>query len=477
MPMIVQIENNVTDLIDVEIEAAIESAATMTISSFDFAAELERMCLIPKLSILLTGSEEIRRLNQQFRRINEVTDVLSFSALPMVEGRLAGSVQVWDLEVIGNSKFLNLGDIVICPEQAASQASEHNHSLPEEMLFLLVHGILHLLGYDHEDGFAAERMFILQEEMMRKLDFPRFRSGFVSIIGRPNVGKSTLLNRLIGTKVSIISPKPQTTQKMIRGVYTDNEAQIIFLDTPGVHQPTSRLGQYMLQAAEQAFMESDLICLMIEAGFKPFIDRIERNILDKAVEMNKPVIIVINKTDTAKKENLLPLIALYNQEYGFTSFIPISAKYGDGVSLLIQEIKQKLPISQPNYDESDYTDQTERMLAAELIREALFNRLHEELPYGIAVMIEEYNEIFDSAGDRTRITISAAVLTEKESHKRIILGKGGNMIKNIGIKARQELELMADCPVDLYLFVKVRADWRNKPHHLQELDFDSKQFS
>ncbi len=477
MPMIVQIGNNVTDLIAVEIEADIKSAATVTISSFDFAGELERMCLIPKLSILLTDSEEIRRLNQQFRRINEVTDVLSFPALQMVEGRLAAPVQVWDLEVIDNSKFLNLGDIVICPEQAALQASEHNHSLLEEILFLTVHATLHLLGYDHKDSFAAERMFIIQEEMMRKLDFPRFRSGFVSIIGRPNVGKSTLLNRLIGTKVSIISPKPQTTQKMIRGVYTDNEAQIIFLDTPGVHKPTDRLGQYMLQASEQAFMESDVICLMIEAGFKPFIDQIERNILDKAVAMSKPIIVVVNKTDAAKKENILPLIALYNQEYGVTSFIPISARHGDGVSLLIQEIKQKLPISQPYYDESDYTDQTERMLAAELIRESILYRLHEELPYGIAVMIEEYEEVFDSAGIRTRIKISAAVFTEKESHKGIILGKGGNMIKSIGIKARQELQLMADCPVDLYLFVKVRADWRNKPHHLQELDFDSKHFS
>ena len=171
-------------------------------------------------------------------------------------------MQVWDIEVIDNSKFLNLGDIVYVRNRRPCRL-QNIITAYWKKYFLTVHATLHLLGYDHKDCFAAERMFILQEEIMRTLDFPRFRSGFVSIIGRPNVGKSTLLNRLIGTKVSIISPKPQTTQKMIRGVYTDNEAQIIFLDTPGVHKPTNRLGQYMLQASEQAFIESDDY-LMIE---------------------------------------------------------------------------------------------------------------------------------------------------------------------------------------------------------------------
>ncbi|HHU07614.1 MAG TPA: GTPase Era [Clostridiaceae bacterium] len=332
------------------------------------------------------------------------------------------------------------------------------------------------LAEDFPASFAADTTDTFAEDFIG--DFPEdFKAGYVTIIGRPNVGKSTLLNYLIGTKIAIISPKPQTTQKMIRGVYSDEEAQIVLLDTPGIHQPSDKLGRLMLKAAEQALLEADVVCLMIEAGFKPFVDTIEHRLLKKAEELDKPVIIILNKTDIASKEGMLPLIDIYNQNYKITAFVPISAKSGEGVEILISEIKRVLPFSEPLYTEENYSDQTEKMLAAELIRESILYRLQEEVPYGVAVIIESFDEDYDAAGSRTRAQIDAIVLTERESHKRILLGKGGNMIKHIGINSREKIEEMLGCPVDLSLFVKVRADWRNKSHHLRELDFESRDFS
>ncbi|HHV42233.1 MAG TPA: GTPase Era [Clostridiaceae bacterium] len=475
--MIVQVNNQTTDLIDENIETAIKSAAIEAFTDSPLAEELTTMSLKPKISILLADSREIKRLNRIFRNIDEVTDVLSFSALSTDEGYLSERLRSWHREKVGEEEYVNLGDIVLCPARAKDQAGDYNRCLKDELLFLTVHGVLHLLGFDHEEPQAEKKMFTLQRKIMSRLNLPLFKAGYVAIMGRPNVGKSTLLNNLIGTKIAIITPKPQTTQRMIRGVYSDSEAQLVFLDTPGIHQPTNKLGQFMLKEATQALLAADVICLLIEAGFKPVIKELEHRIITKAQELAKPVIIVLNKTDVAKKEAMLPLISLYSETYNLSTFVPVSARTGEGINLLIEEIKTKLPISEPFFEDYDYTDQTEKMLSAEFIREAILYRLEDEIPYGIAVVIEEFAEQVDDNGERTRVQISAAVLTERDSHKRILIGKGGNMIKNIGISSRQEIEKMLDCPVDLFLFVKVRSDWRNKPHHLRELHFDSTKYS
>ncbi len=476
-PMIVQIENNVAELANQAIETQLIAAAKKTFAGFPLLEELAAEGVTAQISILLSDCESMQALNREYMNSDDVTDVLSFPSLPIEEGVLSGGLNAWDVEIVDDQEFVHLGDIAICPERAAEQASRLGRSLQEEMVLLTVHGCLHLLGFDHGEKAEETRMFSLQESIIQELEHAapeNFRAGYVAIIGRPNVGKSTLMNYLIGTKIAIISPKPQTTQKMIRGVYTDEEAQIVLLDTPGIHQPSNRLGHFMLQAAEQALLEADVVCLMIEAGFKPFVDTIEHRLLQKAEELNKPVIIILNKTDIAAKEGMLPLIDIFNQNYKITSFVPISARSGEGVDILIDEIKKVLPLSEPLFSEENYSDQTERMLAAELIRESILYRLQEELPYGIAVMIESIDEEYNSEGKRTRVQISATVLTERESHKRILLGKGGNMIKNIGINSRENIEKMVGCPVDLSLFVKVRADWRNKPQHLRELDFENR---
>lgn len=530
--IIIQIESDTKYPVDGSIKTLLKAAADKTLACFPLTAELIAEGLTLQISILLADSETMKALNSEYMHSDEVTDVLSFPSLPVKEGVLSGKLNVWDVEIVGKKELVHLGDIAICPERAAEQAARPGRSLREEMVLLTVHGCLHLLGFDHSNEAEETGMFSLQNSIIRELDcdvaddpnliapaavdidsteraphespedffldlrmksnsdsqreapsnildsaedfFGNFKAGYVAIIGRPNVGKSTLLNYLIGTKIAIISPKPQTTQKMIRGVYSDEDAQIVLLDTPGIHKPSNRLGQLMLKAAEQALLEADVVCLMIEAGFKPFVDTIEHKLLKQAEELKKPIIIILNKTDIAAKEGMLPLIDVFNRNYEIKSFVPVSAKSGEGVDILISEIKKVLPLSEPLYSEENYSDQTERMLAAELIRESILYRLQEELPYGAAVMIESFNEEYDAEGKRSRAKINAIILTERDSHKRILLGKGGNMIKNIGINARENIEEMLGCPVDLTLFVKVRADWRNKTYHLRELDFESR---
>lgn len=554
--IIIQIESDTKYPVDGTIKTLLKAAADKTLAYFPLTAELIAAGLTLQITILLADSETMKALNSEYMYSNVLTDVLSFPSLPVKEGVLSGKLNVWDVEIVGKKELVHLGDIAICPERAAEQATRPGRSLREEMVLLTVHGCLHLLGFDHSDEAEEIGMFSLQNSIIRELDFDvaddpnliepdaadidsteraphslrdgslldspdaadidsiervphespedsfldlrmksnsdsqreaasdfldsaedfsgNFKAGYVAIIGRPNVGKSTLLNYLIGTKIAIISPKPQTTQKMIRGVYSDEDAQIVLLDTPGIHKPSNRLGQLMLKAAEQALLEADVVCLMIEAGFKPFVDTIEHKLLKQAEELKKPIIIILNKTDIAAKEGMLPLIDVFNRNYEIKSFVPVSAKSGEGVDILISEIKKALPLSEPLYSEENYSDQTERMLAAELIRESILYRLQEELPYGTAVMIESFDEEYDAEGKRTRVKINAIILTERDSHKRILLGKGGNMIKNIGINSRENIEKMLGCPVDLTLFVKVRADWRNKTHHLRELDFESR---
>lgn len=436
------------------------------------AGELEEKDITAVISILFCDEEEIKKLNKNYRQQDQVTDVLSFPALAASKGALTEKINPWDLEIMAEKKYLSLGDIAICLPRAKEQASEADRSLQEEVLLLAVHGALHLFGFDHASEDEEKEMFQRQAEILT-LKQNKFKAGYVAILGRPNVGKSTLINHLIGNKIAIISPKPQTTRKMIRGVYNDHEAQIVFLDTPGLHRAKNRLGQHMLKEAEQALLAADLILLMIEASFRPFIDDLERQLLDRAIKLDKKVILIINKIDTARKDALLPLIDIYSKNFTISSFVPLSAKTGDGIDLLIAEIKRELPLSSPLYDEEDYSDQTERMLSAELIRETMLYLLSEELPYGTAVMIESFEEVNNEAGERERVKIGAAILSERDSHKRIILGKNGAMIKNIGIRSREKIAEMLDCPTDLNLFVKVRQDWRNKIQHLKELDFNN----
>jgi GTP-binding protein Era len=297
------------------------------------------------------------------------------------------------------------------------------------------------------------------------------RSGLVALVGRPNVGKSTLINFILEATVAITSPKPQTTRHVIRGVAERGRTQFVFLDTPGVHVPKNRLGRGMVSAAAGAIEAADVTVLLIEASFKPYIDDLERIIVDRLIHAGSKAVLAINKIDASAKESILPLIALYSETGAFTAFVPISARTGDGVGILLNEIEKLLPEQGRLYDEEDYTDQTERMLASELIRRELVYQLREELPYGTAVDIERFEEFTDDEGKR-RVRIEAAIVCERTGHKPILVGKGGEGIRRIGTRARGAISELLDAPTDLFLFVRVRENWRDRPDQLKSLGYD-----
>lgn len=283
-----------------------------------------------------------------------------------------------------------------------------------------------------------------------------FKSGFVTLIGRPNVGKSTLMNRLIGQKIAITSKKPQTTRNRIQTVYTDeNKGQIVFLDTPGIHKAKNKLGEYMVNVAERTLNEVDVVLWLVEPT--NYIGAGEQHILEKLRRVKTPVILVINKTDMVKKEEILSYIDTYRKEYDFAEIVPLSALRGDNTDILVDLIFKYLPYGPMFYDEDTITDQPERQIVAELIREKALHALSEEIPHGIAVTIERMKER-ENGGI---IDIDATIICERDSHKGIIIGKGGSMLKKIGTNARFEIERLLDSKVNLKLWVKVKKDWRD----------------
>ena len=280
-----------------------------------------------------------------------------------------------------------------------------------------------------------------------------FKSGFVTLIGRPNVGKSTLMNYLIGQKIAITSNKPQTTRNRIQTVLTTDEGQIIFVDTPGIHKAKNKLGEYMVNVAERTLNEVDAVLWLVEPT--TFIGAGEKHIADQLKKVMTPVILVINKVDSVKKEEVLASIAAYQGIYDFAAIVPVSARSGENTKELLKVVYQYLPYGPQFYDEDTITDQPERQIVAELIREKALHCLNEEIPHGIAVVI-------DSMKKKGKVMhIDATIICERDSHKGIIIGKQGSMLKNIGSTARYEIEKMLDMQANLKLWVKVKKDWRD----------------
>ena len=280
-----------------------------------------------------------------------------------------------------------------------------------------------------------------------------FKSGFVTLIGRPNVGKSTLMNYLIGQKIAITSNKPQTTRNRIQTVLTTEDGQIVFVDTPGIHKAKNKLGEYMVHVAERTLDEVDVVLWLVEPT--TFIGAGERHIAEQLRKIKTPVILVINKVDMVKREEVLPAIAAYKDLYEFAEIVPVSARNGDNTEELVKVILKYLPYGPQFYDEDTVTDQPERQIVAELIREKALHSLNEEIPHGIAVAIDRMKM------QNKVMHIDATIICERESHKGIIIGKQGNMLKKIGSTARYEIEKMLDCKVNLKLWVKVKKDWRD----------------
>lgn len=297
-------------------------------------------------------------------------------------------------------------------------------------------------------------------------DNPSFKSGFATLIGRPNVGKSTLMNRLIGQKIAITSNKPQTTRNRIQTVLTLEEGQIVFLDTPGIHKAKNKLGDYMVNVAERTLNEVDVILWLVEPT--DYIGAGERHIIEQLQKTDTPVILVINKTDTVKREDVFRFIDVYRKELDFQEIVPVSALKGDNTDELVKCILKYLPYGPAFYDEDTVTDQPMRQITAELIREKALRLLEDEIPHGVAVSIESMKE-------RGKIChIEATIVCERESHKGIIIGKGGQMLKKIGSAARPEIEKMLEMQVNLKLWVKVKKDWRDSDFLLKNFGYNSK---
>ena len=304
---------------------------------------------------------------------------------------------------------------------------------------------------------------------MANTDTKEFKSGFVTLIGRPNVGKSTLMNHLIGQKIAITSEKPQTTRNRIQTVYTDERGQIIFLDTPGIHKAKNKLGEYMVNVAENTLKEVDVILWLVEPT--TFIGAGERHIAERLSKIKTPVILVINKIDTVKsKEEILTFIAAYKDILNFAEIIPVSALKEMNIEDVKSSIFRYLPAGPQFYDEDTVTDQPMRQIAAELIREKALRMLDDEIPHGIAVVIDQMKERPNGI-----IDVDATIVCERDSHKGIIIGKGGSMLKRIGTAARMEIENLMDTKVNLKLWVKVRREWRDSDMYMKNYGYNPKE--
>lgn len=296
-----------------------------------------------------------------------------------------------------------------------------------------------------------------------------FRSGFVAIIGRPNAGKSTLVNRLVGQKIAIVTSKPQTTRNRIQGIVSKPEGQAVFIDTPGVHEADSALGRQMMQEVAAALEGIDVLLLMLDASRtepaiagRPHPDEL---LLEKARRFRGKTILALNKIDRLPKTKLLPLIDSYVKAFDFAGIVPISALKGSGCDELLQEIMKQLPEGEPYFPEDQVTDQPERFLAAEIIREKAIQVMYHEVPYALAVFVEKFEET------PKLLRIEALMNVERDSQKKILIGHKGEMIKRIGTQARKELEALLDVKIYLGLHVKVAPDWRENPQKVRELDW------
>ena len=301
---------------------------------------------------------------------------------------------------------------------------------------------------------------MVSEEKPEKKEF---RSGFVAIVGRPNAGKSTLVNRLVGQKIAIVTPKPQTTRNRIQGIVTKPQGQIVFIDTPGLHEADSALGRQMMQEVAAALEGIDVLLLMVDASsMHPHADDL---LLEKAKRFRGKTILALNKVDRLPKPKLLPLIESFSKAFEFSAIVPISALQGTGCDELLDETLKHMPQGEPYFPEDQVTDQPERFLAAEIIREKAIQLMYHEVPYALAVVVEKYEE------KPGLLRIEAVLNVERDSQKKILIGHKGEMLKKIGTEARKELEAILDSKIYLGLFVKVSPDWRGNPQKVRELDW------
>ncbi|MFA5449424.1 MAG: GTPase Era [Clostridia bacterium] len=470
------------------------------------------------IEVALVSESEIKNLNARLRGVDSVTDVLSF---PSVEVRFPLNKKDYPQDINPENGAVILGEVYICVQRAAEQAEEYGHSLTREVAFLTAHGVLHLLGYDHEedDGKVMEQ---LQDEILTAAGFSRdfqegkkvsnnntaktvdknnkdnnkrdtkdnmtdnnkdtanefvadnggaplenntVKTGAVAIIGRPNSGKSTLINTLTGEKVAIVSWKPQTTRNRILGIMNTDDAQVLFLDTPGLHAPRNALGKFMMRSVTAALDGVDIVLYVID-GEKGLDDNDKGNI-KRYVESGKEVIVALNKIDHITRERAGEILNEISPIEGLAAVVPISALRAKNIEPLKNEIFKLLKEGERQYPEDIYTDKSMHFMAAETIREKTLRLLDQEIPFGIGVRINKYEVRTNGI-----IDIDADVICQKAAHKPIILGKGGSMIKTIATYSRQDLEEITGAKIFLTLWVRVKKDWRDDSGILHELGYN-----
>lgn len=461
----------------------INSTITATFEYFNIhSSELD-------IEVDFLDKAEMQELNYRTRGIDCVTDVLSFPATKIV---LPFDKNNYQDNLNPENGCVILGEIALCEEVALLQAQELGHSIVREIAFLTCHGCLHLLGFDHalDDG---EQMTKTTDTILNSLGLHRditdikeikqienhsteqiypvkdkFKSGFIAIIGRPNCGKSTLVNTLIGEKVSIVSYKPQTTRNRIMGVLTRDNYQMVFIDTPGLHSPKNKLGSYMRSAVQVATQDIDALIYMVDA--EKGLSALDKTNIEQYIQQNQKVIVVLNKIDHITKERAGEILAQLNDIKGFQAVVPLSALTGKNTKALIEEVLKLLKEDYLYFDKDMYTDKSKRFIAAEIVREKALRLLSQEIPHGVGVAIVR----FEKRQEKDIVDIDGEIYIEKSQHKPIVLGKNGEMIKKIATYARQDLERLVDGKVFLSLWVKVKKDWRDSQAVLNELGYGSR---
>jgi GTP-binding protein Era/rRNA maturation RNase YbeY len=447
----------------------------------------------------IVSEEEIRALNKEKRNIDAVTDVLSFPALESV--RFPFDPKEHAADVNPETGCVILGEVYICGKRAEEQAEEYGHSLSRELGFLTAHGLLHLLGFDHVVPEEAEKMERLQEEILAAAGLPRdaeedalpqefdgvseeepnteagegkeetdFYSGFIAILGRPNAGKSTLINALVGEKVSIVSWKPQTTRNKILGIRNDKNCQLIFVDTPGLHKPKNALGEFMMHSVTSALESVDAVLYVVD-GEKGLSAEDKANVERYVKEAGKKVVIALNKIDHITRERVMEILTDISRIEGMAAVVPVSALREKNLVPLVEELKKLMHKGPKLFSDEMYTDRSVRFLTSEIIREKAFRLLDKEIPYGVGVIINKFEE------KKNHVTeIDATIILQKAAHKPIVLGKNGEMIKKISTYSREDIEKLLGGKVFLTLWVKVKEDWRDDPAMLNEIGYTKQDY-
>ncbi len=435
------------------------------------------------IGLTFCDDDYIQEVNREHRGIDRATDVLSF---PLYER---------DDEIeLFEDELAPFGDIILSVPHAIAQAEEYGHSVEREVCYLIVHGLMHLAGYDHMEEDEKAEMREQEEALLGRLGITRdarpekprdekpvesaaakgpraMKTGFISLIGRPNAGKSTLINQIMDRKIAIVSAKPQTTRTRITGIFTTGDAQMVFVDTPGIHKPKHRLDHYMVEAARSTIYEGDVIYYVVDASV-PFGSG-EQFILDALKDVDVPVFLLLNKIDLMTPEELMRTIVKWQTRREFAEIFPLSAERGDNVDRLLETSKGYLYDGPSFYPEDAVTDQPERIIMSELIREKILRLTEEEVPHSVAVVIEHMER--DEKDDK--LIVHAAIYTERSSQKGIIIGKQGAMIKKIGTQARRDIEELLGEKIYLKLWVRVKENWRNREGMLHDLGYDMDDFN